>query len=172
MLSRSLRILFISANIIILIFFICFDHNWGWLLLLPLAFLIYNFFRISSMWLSYRAFQRNDYEKMGTYLDEISFPSILNKKHKAKYYLLQGYRYARNEEDKAISFIEKSLSQGLNRNNDKAIAYGILATLYLGKEPSEKVYALIDKAEKNAETENIIKMVEKIKTKVEQFYGE
>ena len=173
MLSRSVRIILIFINALILLYFIHFNIEWGWILILPLFYQFITYFRISSIWLSYRSFQKSNYELMGKYLDEIPIAQWLSKKHRSKYFFLQGARYANKEsEEEAVQFLQKALQNGLDRKNDEAIALGMLATLYMGREPKERIYDLIIQARALAETENIIKMLDKIESNLEKKKNE
>lgn len=148
------------------------NGNWGWgiTMILPLAILIFSFFRHERIILALNQMRVGNTEKAYDHLKKITAPQMMVKRQQAYYYYLiamlgtQEHGMAKSEQ-----LMRKALSLGLRSGMDKAVAHLHLAGMCLQTGRKQEGLKLLDDAkrlDKDGMLSDQIKMMKKQATQV------
>ncbi len=132
MVTTLVRIVFILlASIACFLSFQRGNDLGGVALLLLIIFVIVDYFRSGTVWVSFRYIRKGDFKSAEKHISEIKKPEWLRTAHRASYHTVLGYiALHKNELKIASQEFEESLDTGLKHTQDRLIAQINLATIY------------------------------------------
>lgn len=98
------------------------------------VYLLFGYFRESTIPLSLTALRNNDYIKAEKFLSDIIHPERLSKKNRAYFYFCKAMIERENDNfDEATPLFKLALGEGLKNENDRAVALLALTDIEMVK---------------------------------------
>ncbi len=98
------------------------------------VYLLFGYFRESTVPLSLTALRNNDYTKAEKFLTNIIHPERLSKKNRAYFYFCKAMiERERDNFEEAVPLFKLALGEGLKNENDQAVALLALADIEMVK---------------------------------------
>lgn len=148
------------------------NGNWGWgiFMILPLAILIFSYFRHERIILALNQMRVGNTEKAYDHLKKITAPQMMVKRQQAYYYYLIAMLGTQEHGlGKSEQLMRKALGLGLRSAMDKAVAHMHLAGMCLQSGRKQEGLKLLDDAkrlDKDGMLTEQIKMMKKQATQV------
>ena len=132
-----------------------------------IGYLTWSHYREGTVFMATQAFQRQDYERTRTLLDDIKRPDLLRKKRRNYYEFMRGNLALKEEDyDAAERHFQIASRLPFRRPNDKAIILINLANINLRKQDFERVKAYIEVARKLEVTSRVAQIINKIENEI------
>jgi elongation factor P hydroxylase len=134
---------------------------------LGVGYLIWSYVREGTVFLATQAFQRKDYAKTQSLLDQIKRPERLRKKRRNYYEFMRGNLALQSEDYQAAEHHFQIASRlPFRRSNDKAIILVHLANINLRKKDYERVRAYLEVVRKLEVTSRIAQIINRIENEI------
>jgi len=122
---------------------------WGILMLLPIAFFVFLFFRNENLLLAFNHLRKQEMDKAEKRIASIRKPDSLPRKQRAYYYYLKALIGSQSSSlGKSEALFRKALSTGLRTSSDQAVAKMNLAVISMSKRRKREAITLLNEAKK------------------------
>lgn len=110
------------------------------------ALFLYGYFKAGTVYIAFKALQKQEFEKAEKLISKIKNPENLAKSQKNYYHFVQGFLASnKNEWNKSYLELNKALEIGLRTENDTSIALSHLAEIELQRKNYKEATAFINR---------------------------
>lgn len=175
MFPLPIRIILVTASLAFGIYRTFQGDYLGYAYILAAFFLVLEYFRGGGLSLAFKAYQKQDWPKLASYIEKIKWPDLLRDSSKSYYYFFKGLLKLQADELKAAqNLLLHSLEYNFRTSHMKSVVYGVLTETYIklkDKANAKKYLAEMKATEHRAELEEVIGELEKAITDLPWIKG-